>query len=152
MGGPMTPTDRRIPSQARPEDRRRPGSLGAICAFAALALACGAGGTTTRNAAERQPASPDAAPANPLPVLESLKVPAPDPARPRAGAGRTAGEALGSPQGATQEIDAQALRAADLYDAGKSPEAERQYGELLRRHPDHVASLVGMAQILVDRD
>src|SRR5262245_53235067 len=41
-------------------------------------------------------------------------------------------------------IEGRALRAAELYDAGKSADAERAYREILSENPEHVGSLVGL--------
>jgi len=54
--------------------------------------------------------------------------------------------------GNPEAIEARALLGAELYDGGKSAEAERVYRELLARNPEHVSSLVALAQILIDRD
>jgi superkiller protein 3 len=112
----------------------------------ALAIACGGGGGTSRSAAD------GSAPAQPLPPLDSLPAQSPDPAKSGADSDKRIAEARASSKSKPDEIEARALLGATLYDGGKSAEAERVYRELLERHPGHVGSLVGLAQILMDRD
>src|SRR6185503_3003612 len=107
-GGPMTPSGTPIPRPPRPSDRPRPRSLGAICAVAALAIACGGGGEPARSAADGSAAPPaQAAPA----------------------------EARAASPGKPDPIEAQAVLGAELYDGGRSADAERVYSEVLKSHP-----------------
>jgi len=149
----MTPSDTPIPCPPRPSVRPRLGALGVTCAFMALAIACGGGGETPRNASDGTAAPPmTAAPAKLLPPLDSLQVQTPEPAKSAAGSDKRISEARAASQGNPEAIEARALLGAELYDGGQSAEAERVYKELLARNPEHVSSLVALAQILIDRD
>src|SRR5688572_1759941 len=125
MGGIMMSTGTLIPLPLLSRDRPRPGSLGATWVVAALTIACGGGGEPARGAAEGS-----AAPAG-------QAIPA---------------EARVSSPGRSDPVEAEAARAAELYDSGRSADAERAYREILQQHPEHVGSLVGLAQILLDRE
>ena len=130
-----------------------PGALGVSSAFIALAMACGGGGGTAQSGAPGTAApSAQTAPAAPLPPLESLQVNSPDPSRSGADSSQRISQARASSQSKPEAIETRALLGAELYDGGKSAEAERVYKDLLKQHPEHVASLVGLAQILIDRD
>ncbi len=149
----MTPSDESILNSPRPNCRPQSGTLGVTCALMALAVACDGGGGTARSGAEGAAAPPVvAAPAEPLPALDSIQVSSPDPARVGADSDRRISEARASSQSKPEAIEERALLGAELYDAGQGAEAERVYRELLARHPEHVASLIGLAQILIDRD
>jgi tetratricopeptide (TPR) repeat protein len=118
-----------------------------------LAIACGGSGGSAPGPADGAAAAPaTAAPAAALPALDSLQAHPPDPARSGADSAKRIAQARASSQGQPDAIEARALLGAELYDGGKSAEAERVYKELLAQHPDHVGALVGLAQILMDRD
>jgi tetratricopeptide (TPR) repeat protein len=147
------PSDNPIRCPPRANRHPRPGTLGMTCALVALATACGGDGGTARNAAPGTAASPaEAAPAGKLPPLDSLRVNSPDPTRSGADSDKRISQARASSQGKPEAIEARALLGAELYDGGRSAKAERVYRELLKQHPEHVGALVGLAQILIDRD
>src|SRR5262245_26617977 len=133
------------------------------------AFACGRGAGTAQS--EAPPAAPDArsaqeqgsapgappaeskkAPAEALAPMSALQVPAAAPAKAAAEAEKRIETARAASQSASDPLEAKARLAAELYDAGKGPEAERIYREILRDHRDHVGAHVGLAQILIDRD
>lgn len=163
----MMPVAMPMPLPPRLQGPSRTRVLAMTGALVALVIACGGEREPARSAAEAPAAPPTntnndanavAAPvgkearAEALPALDSLPLHSPDPARSSAASKQRISEAGATSQAKPDAIEARALLGAELYDGGRSPEAERVYRDLLARHPDHVASLVGLAQILMDRD
>src|SRR6266446_9000018 len=123
-GGSMKPADTLIAYPPLTNGPPRPGALGVTCALIAFAIACGGGGGTAPSAAHGTAAPPaQAAPAGPLPPLDSLQVHSPDPARSGADSSKRISQARASSQSKPEAVEARALLGAELYDGGKSAQA-----------------------------